>query len=69
MCHAERLIVPPVGRAQGLGSLLRLPSGTVKDRQVLYSEANRRAPQQGPKHEGIYVPGPWFRIRKDTELT
>ena len=44
---------------------LRFPNGTVKDRQSLYREAVDALLNRGPKIEGIGVPGPAFRIRKD----
>ena len=44
---------------------LRFPNGTVKDRQSLYREAVDALLNRGPKIEGIGVPGPAFRIRRD----
>ena len=46
---------------------LRFPSGAVKDRQALYGEAIDALLNKGPKLEGVGVPGPAFRFRKDKQ--
>ena len=46
---------------------LRLSSGAVKDRQVLYGEAIDSLLHKGPKLEGVGVPGPAYRFRKDKQ--
>ena len=44
---------------------LRFPNGTIKDRRTLYSEAVDALVGPPRKIEGMYTPGPWFRIKKD----
>ena len=46
---------------------LRFPDGTVKDRQALYGEAINALLNRGPKIEGVSVPGPPFRFKRENE--